>query len=111
MMTYLTKFLSWLWPIRTGNTFVDLWSLVHLCFWVVVGANFQSLRWKHPNLPVWSAFAGTVLFAYVWEVFEKFYCEPHGMVRHPEVWFNRWLSDPLVGVLGVAIGMLLILHE
>jgi len=44
-------------------------------------------------------------------VFEKWYLEPHGYVLHPEVWFNRWLSDPLVGLAGVALGLWLVRQQ
>lgn len=104
--------MNWLWPIRTGKTFFDTWTIIHLCFWMVVGGVWDSVRSARfwPNR--WGAvLTVTLTLALAWECFEKWYAEPHGWVEHPEVWFNRWLSDPLVGLIGVTLGIILISRQ
>jgi hypothetical protein len=104
--------MSWLWPPRTGQTFLDLWSVCHLCFWIVIGFNWGALALKNKALhPVWLPIVVTVCGALLWEVFEWQVLERLGIVRHPELWFNRWLSDPLVGVIGVLLGIWLVRHQ
>jgi hypothetical protein len=104
--------MRWLWPIQTGTTMFDVWSIVHLCFWLVLGANWEAVRVSRHWQQCWAAVLGSTLaLALLWEVFERWYAEPHGWVAHPEVWFNRWLSDPLVGLTGVALGILLISRQ
>jgi len=103
---------SWLWPVKTGRVFFDVWSIVHMAFWLVLGANWEAVRTSHK----WPRHLGAVLgvtlvLALAWECFEKWYAEPHGWVAHPEIWFNRWLSDPLVGLAGVALGILIISRQ
>jgi len=100
---------AWLWPVKTGRTFVDLWTICHLCFWVVIGFNWGALALKNKALHSWwlpylCALAG----AFLWEVFEGQVLERLGVVRYPEVWFNRWLSDPLVALVGVGLGLWLV---
>lgn len=97
----------WLWPVVTGRTFFDVWSVVHLAFWLVVGANIRALV-KGPRV---TAYAACIAAAYAWEVFEKWWMEPRGYVLHPESWLNRWLSDPLMCVLGVLAGVALIARQ
>jgi hypothetical protein len=105
--------MSWLWPIRTGQTVVDVWSVCHLCFWVVYGFNFWAVCLRAHYTPPWwvgytLAVAAALLFALAWELLEGFYLEKHGWVLFKEIWFNRWLSDPLMAVLGTALGLYLV---
>lgn len=101
--------MSWLWPIKTGKTFFDVWSVCHCFFWVVLGFNWGALAPKHKWMALaWLPFAVTLVLALLWEVAEKWYFEPHGWVLHPEVWYNRWLSDPLVGLIGMGLGLWLV---
>jgi hypothetical protein len=101
--------MSWLWPIQTGQTFFDTWSICHLCFWIVYGYNYVAtcLKRKAPA-KLWQALLVALIFAYAWECFEGFVLEPHGWVMFKEVWFNRWLSDPLMAVVGTVGGLYLV---
>ena len=104
--------MSWFWPIRTGATVLDAWSVVHLCFWIVVGANWQALALKNKALHTWWLPYTVVLAgALLWEVFEGQVLEKLGFVCYPELWYNRWLSDPLVGLAGVALGLWLVRQQ
>lgn len=91
--------MSLFWPIKTGESFFDAWSLVHFAFWFVVGADAASQNWGG-----WPFWVGVVIGAYIWECFEAFVLEPHGKVRHPEKPWNRWISDPLVGLVAAYVG-------
>ena len=93
----------------TGTSFFDAWSLVHLAFWLVIGANLESLASnKHLTLRPEQLVIGVLIGAYAWEFLERFLLEPAGYVRFPEIWYNRWISDPLVGLAGAYLGALLV---
>lgn len=75
----------------------------------MIGANLESiasnknLTWKPEQIIV-----GVLLGAYAWEFVERFLLEPAGLIRYPEIWYNRWISDPLVGVVGAYLGAMLV---
>ena len=87
---------------HNGEAFLDRWTLVHLAFWFVIGANMQSigiaqiLRW-----PI------ILIGAYGWEVIETALEKYTSLVASPESHINRWVSDPLMGILGGSFGMVL----
>lgn len=88
--------MSWLWPIVTGLTFFDVWTLAHLGFWVFVGSTLWALE-----LNKRFSFVSCMLVAFGWEVFEKIAEYAWTSVwRDPESWYNSWLSDPLMCVVG-----------
>lgn len=103
--------MKWLWPIQTGKTFFDLWSLVHFAFWFVVGADIWALKAAGKVKGLLIPLAISMILALVWEIIERFGIEAHGLVAFPERWFNRWLSDPLMCLLGVLVGWLLLRHQ
>lgn len=91
--------MNWLWPISTGKSAVDVWTIFHLAFWIYMGSNFWSFNtWiDRPR----AMLIGLVL-AYLWEIFER-YAErkwPH-MWLTPESWYNAYVSDPLTCVVGM----------
>lgn len=90
--------LKWLWPIRTGLTIIDVWTLFHTAFWLFAGSCFWS--WKIPLEP---AITVALSLAYVWEAFERF-AEPRWphLWLNPESWANSYISDPLTAIVGVA---------
>ena len=95
-----------LWPIRTGETFFDEWSLVHFAFWFVIGANLAALK-----APPWLCWTVFIVGALAWEIVEKFVVDGMlGWVAHPERWFNSWISDILVAPIGGFAGYYLIKH-
>jgi hypothetical protein len=95
--------MTWLWPIKTGKTFIDVWSIVHLSFWVYAG----SLAWSLFGLADKQksrvlALSVCLGLAYLWEVFEYFMAPRYPDIwLTPESWFNSWVSDPLTCILGV----------
>lgn len=85
----------------TGYSFCDVWSLVHLTFWIFIGSCLWGLK-ANKWISVISCFAVSLL----WEVFEEFVAfrlwPDHWL--DPESWWNAWFCDPLtclVGVLGI----------
>lgn len=95
------------WPIITGKTFLDRWSIVHLAFWFIVGANVESIRQLHPVASISLAYIAGMVGAGLWELFET-KLENWGFVKHKESPLNRWVSDPLMAPVGMALGVLLI---
>jgi len=104
--------MTWLWPPRTGQTVLDTWSICHFCFWLVIGFNWQALALKNKAMHSWwLPYLVVLAGALLWEVFESQVLEKLGFVRCPELWFNRWLSDPIVGLAGVALGLWLVRQQ
>lgn len=87
-----------------GTVLLDRWTIVHLAFWLVVGANFAALSvphaWRWPVILV-----GALLWELAEVILERI--NP-GMVCTHETFINRWVSDPIMGIVGGAIGMYLI---
>ena len=78
---------------------IDRWTLVHLAFWFVVGANFT---WH--GVPLLFAAIGTLVGAVAWELIELT-LEKYNIVSGSEKWQNRWVSDIIIAFVGVALGM------
>lgn len=101
--------MSWsqyFWPIQTGRTFFDAWTIVHIAFWLVVGANMGNPTLK---ISIWACWLTFIVGAVIWEVVEKFVVHQMlGWVAFPEVWYNSWISDILVAPLGGFIGYYMI---
>lgn len=104
--------MNWLWPIKTGRTFFDVWSICHFAFWLVFGFNWGAVALRNKSEHAWwLPYVVAVVGALLWEVVEGQVFEPLGFVRHPEAWFNRWLSDPLVAVIAVLFALWLVRHQ
>ena len=87
-----------------GTSFVDAWTLVHLAFWFVVGANLASF-----DTPVWVCWLVFTGVALLWEVVEQLVVHRLlGWVRHPESWWNSWVSDVLAAWIGGFAGYYII---
>lgn len=82
---------------------LDRWTLVHFAFWFVIGANYV---WH--SIPILLAVAITLIGAYLWEVIELL-LERYNVVSGSETNVNRWISDPLISLIGAAAGALWIL--
>jgi hypothetical protein len=86
-----------------GGAFIDRWTIVHLSFWLVIGANMEALgipqAWRWPLI---------LVGALLWEVAETALEKYTNVVAEPESYLNRWVSDPIMGFLGGGIGMYLI---
>ena len=87
-----------------GKVLLDRWSIVHFCFWLVIGANFEAM-----GVPMLWRWILIIAGALVWEGIELAleHYKPSAVVTH-ETAFNRWISDPLMGVVGGSAGMFLI---
>lgn len=88
--------MSHLWPILTGVTLIDVWTLPHLGFWIFTGSTIWAFR-----LHKWLSFGICLGLAFSWEVFEKFaeHLWPDRW-QDPESFINSWISDPLTCVIG-----------
>ena len=89
--------MHYFWPIVTGLTFFDIWTVVHLAFWVATSSYLWSFRDKIKKL--W-AFVICFSFSFIWEVIERI-AETYWADRwtSPESWVNSWISDPLMCVI------------
>lgn len=88
---------------KRGDAFFDAWTIVHLAFWFVIGANMEQLHFPH-----WLRWTGVIAVAYLWEVFESWLDSTSTIEMTRESWLNRWVSDPLMAVVGSMAGMLVI---
>ena len=97
--------MNWLGFI-TGYSLLDVWTLVHLCFWLFIGSCLYPTGFK-----LWKATLVCFGLSLAWEVFEHFAFQwwPH-LWHDPESWFNAWISDPLT-VVAVPIIYWLLAHR
>lgn len=94
--------IKYLWPIKTGETFFDVWSIPHITFWIFIG----SALWPFLRLLPWAErawyVAACLVVALAWEVFEHYMVPLRpDMWLHGESFVNSWVSDPLTCVVGV----------
>ena len=89
--------MGWFIGGRTGYAFLDVWSIVHFCFWVYAGSVLWPLQKPRPLM-----LAACLVLAFAWEIFERFAEKKWPKLwLNPESWWNAWISDPLMCVLGV----------
>jgi hypothetical protein len=88
---------------KRGDAFFDAWTLVHLAFWFMVGANMEQLQWPH-----WVRWSAVGIGAVSWEFFETWLDLKTDLEMTKESFANRWLSDPLMAFVGSFLGMLAI---
>jgi hypothetical protein len=79
---------------------IDRWTLVHYLAWFAPGATYKWL-----GVPLLLGLLITLAGALIWEVFEA-YAENKDWVSGDEDWKNRWVSDPVVSLLGAVTGYL-----
>lgn len=96
---------EWFWPIRTGETFFDVWSIVHFCTFLGFGATLQATK-----LPLWAVLLILLTLGFGWEVVERYVPFIHMHVKNPESWLNSWISDPIIDMLGGGVGIWLIMN-
>ena len=81
----------------TGRSFLDVWTIAHLAFWIFVGSCLWSAK-----TPRSEALVVCLALAYAWEVFERY-----GEKRWPNLWLNpesalnAYVSDPMTCVIGL----------
>lgn len=93
------SWLTWLYPIHTGRTFFDYWTMAHLSFWFLIGSTIAVMK-THRNMSLIMC----VAVAYSWEAFERFAeKEWPNIWQSPESWYNSWISDPLTCVVAVLV--------
>jgi len=98
--------MNYLWPIVTGITVVDVWTLPHLGFWIVVGSTLRPLK-----VNCWVAYIGCFAASLIWEVFEIFaFKQWPGLWEDPESWVTSWIGAPLP-VVGVPAIWYLLEHR
>ena len=97
--------MSWLIG-TTGRSFIDIWSLAHLCFWIFIGSVLWPMVKDAGTTTRLIALGACLIVAYAWEAFEKI-----AEVRWPRLWLhpesllNSLVSDPLTTIIGV-LGMM-----
>lgn len=79
---------------------VDRWTLVHFAFWFVIGAGFTLFRIDVPWVQ-WGIVATGIVS---WELAEWF-MEQKDLINSAEPLANRWISDPVISLVGAAVGM------
>lgn len=83
----------------TGYSFFEYWTLGHFACWFWVGTVTAGLKVNR----TWALVVSLAL-AFAWEVFEMWAERAYPQYgTHPESWWNRWLSDPLMCVLGLLL--------
>jgi len=96
--------LRWLYPVVTGKTFFDGPSVFHLAFWIFVGSCLA-----YGKVSLGKATCIMMAVAYAWEFFERFAEKKWPTFwTHPESWYNSYLSDPLMGVVGILLAYYLV---
>jgi len=88
---------------KRGDAFFDAWTLVHLAFWFMVGANMEQL-----GMAQWLRWTMVGVFAFVWEGIETWLDARTDLQMTKESWMNRWVSDPVMAFAGSFFGMLAI---
>jgi hypothetical protein len=90
----------------TGKSFIDVWTLPHLGFWVFVGSTLWAFKLKS-----FTVFSICLALSYAWEIFERF-AEVKWPDKwlSPESWLNSYISDPLTCVIGV-LGIWILLNK
>jgi hypothetical protein len=90
--------MSWFFPIETGKTLFDLWSVVHFAGWMALGAN--CVAGNLPNWAVWTVLASSTI---IWEIVERTLLKH--MIQHPESMINSFIGDPISNSLGFCFGV------
>ena len=91
----------------TGYSFLDVWTLAHLGFWLVAGSTVRAFL---PKFKI--GMSACMIVAYGWEVFEHFMAPRFPNIwEDPESWWNSWISDPLMCLVGVALIWWLLDHR
>ena len=93
---------------HTGTSFFDVWSIVHFSFWIVVGSVLWSSEYKKkqelrpPQAYRVEHFAFALGLSYIWELVERPLENSFPQYwLSPESWWNSWVSDPLMCVVGL----------
>lgn len=95
------------WFGKRGIAFFDVWTVIHLAFWLVVGAVFVMVGAAH----AWWIWPLVIGGAYVWEIFETLleHFVPERVLTF-EGKMNRWVSDPLMAIVGTGAAILMLLY-
>lgn len=80
-----------------GAGFFDLWSAIHLVFWVLIASFLKPAR-----VPIFAGFFACCTLALGWECLEVFwaFAARPDIWTHSEVWYNSWVSDLLTLPVG-----------
>jgi hypothetical protein len=79
--------MSLLWPVHTGITLFDYWSISHIAFWFVVGSSTAAVnddasksKWDK-RISYFFTIAVSLFVAVIWEFFER-----HAEKEWPSIW-------------------------
>lgn len=99
LLSWSQSLLFWFWPVRTGITLFDYWTIAHFSFWWVIGSTLVAFRVDRAL-----ALAGCMVVAYAWEVFEHFAEAKWPQVwLTPESWVNSLVADPLMCLVAILL--------
>ena len=84
---------------KTGYSFLDYWTLVHLSFWFFIGSTLAALK-----LTWFFVLPAALGVAFSWEIFERFAERQWPNIwLSPESWWNSYLSDPMTCVIAMSV--------
>lgn len=86
--------MNWLIGV-TGRSFLDVWSIAHLAFWLFVGSAIWPFVKEWPWPPRLIPLSICLFWALAWEVFEKVAEDKWpNLWLSPESWLNSWGKRP-----------------
>lgn len=100
--------MKWLWPIETGKTIFDVWTIAHIAFWTFACATMAAFKEEFGR-----ATSIVLCASLTWELFERFAEKqwPH-IWMHPETAINSYVGDVLVsGLLGLFMGYWIVANQ
>ena len=105
--------MSWLWPIKTGQSLIDVWSICHMAAFLVIAFNVEALGIAGAlGIPLALGLGLSIGLAWegwetVLEWFDKRRTVEKRYIKHPERWRNHWIGDPIVDIVGFVLGLYL----
>jgi hypothetical protein len=97
-----------IWGNKAGQSVFEMWSIIHAGFYAFLSSSIEAAY--HPR---WFINVIWVLsLTTVWELFETFAEKkwPAKWSNTRELWFNRWIGDPISNSSGAAFGIFVVLY-
>lgn len=87
------------WLFGTGTGFFDYWAIAHITFWFFMGSTIAAVKINR-----YVAFAGSLVGAVGWEIFERYAEGQWPMIwQSPESFLNAWVSDIVMCIAGLLV--------
>lgn len=85
------------WIGAAGKAAIDIWTLVHLSFWIFIGSCIWAVKADR-----WLSIMICMGLALSWEAFERVAEKQWPRLwLSPESWINAWVTDPLTCLVGM----------